>query len=210
MTTNQTYFDEYGELNTLGRMLYAEAIRFNRLDDLPDNIYNHVLQSPWASAEILDLYTLIEDEDYDVSSLHPSFDMSDKSISGDMDDIERILNQLKAEAIPNPTYEKAIKEQVFRSSGAAAASLKVKAPISEQLITENFIDFEWETSSNKDLILTLENSKGRLVKERLSAKTKKFRIDLLPKSKFPSGMYYWKLALRGGQLIIGKVYIFSS
>lgn len=210
MTTNQTYFDEYGELNILGRMLYAEAIRLNRLDDLPERIYNHVLQSPWASAEIIDLYTLIEDEDYDTTSLHPSFDMSDKSIGSDMDDIERILKQLKAEAVLNPTYEKAIKEQVFRSSAAAAASLKVKAPISEQLITEDFIDFEWETSSNKDLILTLENSTGRLVKERLSAKTKKFRIDLLPKSKFPSGMYYWKLALRGGQLIIGKVYIYNS
>lgn len=211
MTTNKTYFDEYGELNTLGRMLYAEAVHFKRLDDLPADIYNYVLQSPWTSAEIIDLYTLIEGEEYDIDSPHPFFDLSDNSIGTDLEDIERILEQLKAEASLNLTYEKAIKEQfAFRSSATAAVPLRVKMPIAEQLITESFIDFEWETSSNKDLIFTLENHQKRLVKERLPAGTTSLRVDLLPKDKFPSGLYYWKLALRGGKPIIGKIYVYSA
>ncbi|MEZ4884815.1 MAG: hypothetical protein R3E32_08835 [Chitinophagales bacterium] len=210
MTTNQLYFNKYGEINALGRMLYAEAIRLNRLDDLPTDLYEHVLQSPWASAEIIDLYTLIENEEYSESEPHPFFDLSNKTIGNDINDIDRILEQLKTEALLNLTYEKAIEEQfAFRSSAAAAVPLKVKTPIEEQLVMENFIDFEWETSSNNELILTLENHQRRLVKERLPAGTTSFRIDLLPKDKFPSGLYYWKLALRGGKPIIGKVYIYQ-
>ncbi len=211
MTTNQTYFDEYGELNTLGRMLYAEAIHLNRLDELPDDIYNHVLQSPWASAEIIDLYTLIAEEEYETNGPHPFFDLSDNSIGAGFDDIDRILAQLKAEAILNPTYEKAIEEQfAYRSSAAAFTPLKVRKPIADELILKDYIDFEWETSSNKDLIFTLENHQKRLIKERLSAGTTSLRVDLRPKDNFPSGLYYWKLALRGGKPIIGKIYIYNS
>lgn len=210
MTTNQTFFDEYGELNASGRMLYAEAIRLNRLDELPADIYNHVLQSPWASAEIIDLYMLLEKEDYPTESPHPFFDLSEISIGTDLANIDQILERLKAEAILNPTYEKVIQEQFAYRSSSAATLLKIVSPKEEQLITDSFIDFEWETNSDKNLILTLENHHRRLVKERLSAGTTSFKVQLTPKENFPSGLYYWKLALRGGKPVIGKIYIYNA
>ncbi len=209
MTTNQIYFDEYGELNTLGRMLYAEAVLLKRLEELPIEIYNHVQESPWASAEIIELYQLIEEEEYNENSPHPFFDFSDKTIGGNPLDIDQILAQLKSEAILNPIYEKAISELVLRNT-ATASALKVVKPISEQLITGNYIDFEWKTDSNKPLVFTFETSKNRLVKERLTAGTTKYRLELKPSEIFSSGLYYWKLATRGGKLFIGKLYIYRE
>lgn len=209
MTTNQIYFDEYGELNTLGRMLYAEAILLKKIEELPTEVYNHVQESPWASAEIIELYQLIEDEEYNETTPHPFFDFGDKTIGGNPLDIDQILAQLKSEATINPIYEKAIADLVLRNT-ATASALKAIKPISEQLITEDYIDFEWETMSNKPLVFTFETSKKRLIKERLTVGTTRYRLNLQPNEKFPSGLYYWKLAVRGGNPFIGKLYIYRE
>ncbi len=201
--------NEAGHLNASSVSLYVDAIKLNLIDRLPEEIYQHALECLSCSAEILQLESLLEGEDYSQMSDHPFFGKlhSQVLISDNMDSLDSILEQLKEEAATIPVYERLLEEQVTYRN-VYTPVIKVDSPGAEKLYT-NQVNFKFATESDKPVTLIVENHQERVLKTTLDPNDASYSLQFNPYDKFPSGLYYWKAALKGGKPILGKFYVYN-
>ena len=204
------YFDEENHLNQKAQALYIDAMKLNRLAEIPKEIYEHAQNCSYCTVELYELYEALEGVHYAELGKHPWLDegLSELHLSDKKEDLEAILQQFIADAVEIPTYEEMISE-TYRSQNIGD-TLVVHAPNPEQLCT-NSVTFLFNSNSRRSFVLTLENHQKRVYKAKLPHNTMEHTILFTPKEKFPSGLYYWKLALRGGNpMLMGKIYIYQK
>ena len=203
------FFNDDKHLTDISVSLYADAVKLGLINRLPKDIYDHVNSCLHCSDSVNHLLRFLEDEDYSHLTQHPFFGElnSTVSIPDNAADLDQILAQLKAEALPIPMYERLIDQQLtYRNLFVAV--INVKAPVKDQLCTKE-VNFELVTDSDQPITLIVENQKERVLKTTLEADTSSFKLSLDPTDKFPSGLYYWKAALKGGKAIVGKFYVYN-
>lgn len=202
-----TYYDNNGHLNDLGQMLYVDAIKIQKVGQLPREMPEHVFDCDYCNKNVRSLYDLVAELTYPIEK-HPTLEvneLSDLSL-GEIDgDLEAILTQLKAEAVLIPRFEKLMEEQVaYRNKDAIG--IQLQSPKPEQLCRTN-LAFIFATSENLPLTLTIQNHEKRIYRAKFAAGTTQIKINFQPKSDFPVGMYYWRLVLKGKKPLVGKIYI---
>lgn len=68
------YFNRHGHLTDEGLSLYAEALKLDRLDQLPIEVLAHVEQCPECESQVGVIYSLIAEMDMDELGPHPSLE----------------------------------------------------------------------------------------------------------------------------------------
>lgn len=207
---NSKYFDPEGHLNTVGRSVYADAMKLEKVEQLPLNLQEHVGQCSYCSSLIILLYDAIQDIAYEEASPHPLFKTLPKSkwtLGNRPQDIETILTQLRKEAIEIPSMERLIQRgEVFRGQNHSQPLLLT--PHLEQLCLHQ-IDFEFTQPIGVAADLSIRNHQKRVFKGQIPAHTTHFTVSFQPKVQFPNGLYYWKMVLKGGSPIAGKFYVYQ-
>ena len=208
------FFESSGHLSMAGRMLYAEAVEFQRVEDLPETIYQHVESCKDCSAHILLLTDLMEGEYVDMEEEqeeHPFFDgdLGAYSVSDNPLDIDALLSQIKSAAIEIPLYEKIIQQQLQKAHRGVTQSIRVLSPENEELCFHE-VTFTLQNPTPVALGLVVENHKGIVYKAQIAANTSQLHIQFIPIQQFPSGLYYWKLAGKGVKRLMGKFYIYQA
>lgn len=214
--TKDTFFDEAnGHLNMAGRMLYAEAMELNHLDNLPAAVYQHVQNCHECSTQIWMLNNLMEGELAEMEEAHPFFEveesdieLGDFSLSDNPMDIDSFLEQIKAEAIEVPLYEKMIEQQLAAAYRSSSKSIQLISPTHEQ-VCEKEVVFTFQKPTSSPLFLVLENHTGEVHDCKIPTNTTNYTVSLEPANQFPTGVYYWKLAGKGGKRMVGKFYIYQ-
>ncbi len=202
-------FTEAGHLNDNSVALYVDAVKLGLINRLPDSIYDHAQDCLSCTTAILQLQDLLSDEDYSEMTSHPYFgELHSKITISDSEDLlDGILNQLRDEAETIPVYERLLEEQVTYRN-VYVPLIQVSSPGSEKLYTSH-VDFQFATESDKQLTLIVENAQERVLKTTLDPQDANYQLRFDPFDKFPSGLYYWKAALKGGKPILGKFYVFN-
>ncbi|MGB0931622.1 MAG: hypothetical protein ACPGVB_12635 [Chitinophagales bacterium] len=206
------FFEADQHLNAAGRMLYTDSIQRDKIDLLPNDVYEHVSYCAECSAEILMLVELMEDESIDSNEVHPFFDNpnSDYFLSDDWADIDALLEQIKAEAVTIPLYEKRIEEQLtaqYRSSTSSA--IQVISPQNEYLY-QGEVTFTFAEKTSSDIILIIRNHHGQVHKAKIPANTLYQIVEFQPSNNFPSGVYYWQMMDKNRNRVVGKFYVYQS
>ncbi|MCB0586729.1 MAG: hypothetical protein KDD06_15580 [Phaeodactylibacter sp.] len=67
------YFTDKGHLTDEGLSLYAEALKLDQMDQVPEALREHLEQCPRCQEEAMALYALIAGQDYSELGPHPSF-----------------------------------------------------------------------------------------------------------------------------------------
>lgn len=209
---NSLYFDEENHLNQKAQALYIDAMQLNRLAEIPKEIYEHAQNCSYCTVELYELYEALEGVNYAKLGKHPWLDegLSELQLSDKSEDLESILQQLIADAITIPIYEEMLATTYRNSDTAGSETLEVTHPTSEQLCV-NSVQFRFYSNSDKGFTLILENHQKRVYKTRIGAGSNEHLVEFQPKEKFPSGLYYWKLAVKGGNpMVMGKIYIYQK
>lgn len=212
--TNKHHFFENEHLTEEAMMLYAEAIQLDKVDELPSIFYEHLSECEECDEDITTLAMFIREKDYAELEAHPYFDRQESHLrlSDNPMDLDKLLEEIKANATPVPRYEKMIEQSLtFRSTASAALQLKVLRPKQEELFL-NSIEFQFETSANLPILLQIENQNRRKVIPlvELAANERTYIISLGKLSPFETGLYYWKAAVKGMKPIMGKFYVYNS
>ncbi|MGB0929234.1 MAG: hypothetical protein ACPGVB_00565 [Chitinophagales bacterium] len=203
-----TYINEQGHLTELGQMLYADAMKIEKVGKLPEELPEHVLDCDYCNGSVRSLYSLIADLDYPIQQ-HPVLDIAEKSalsLSDSAENLDDLLQQLMTDAIEIPAYEKLMTSQAaYRNEDAIG--IQLIQPTENQLCKDS-IDFHFTASENRLLTLTIENHEKKVFRQKFEAGTTHIRVDFQPKFDFPSGLYYWKLVLKGKKPLVGKIYLY--
>jgi len=72
------FFESNTHLTEEGIALYVDALKLNRLDELPDDVREHVADCQACKRHVTGLYSLLADEDYRSVGRHPYFDRTKK------------------------------------------------------------------------------------------------------------------------------------
>lgn len=68
-----SYINDKGHLTDEALSLYAEALKFDQLEQLPEELRGHLESCPACQEQAMALYALIADEDYSGLGPHPAF-----------------------------------------------------------------------------------------------------------------------------------------
>ncbi|OJJ14282.1 hypothetical protein BKI52_43135 [marine bacterium AO1-C] len=79
MFKQSVFFDENHELNDTGILLYVDALRLKRENELPDILVEHVANSENDLKRIYEYYEFVKDDDISELTPHPFFDKSSQS-----------------------------------------------------------------------------------------------------------------------------------
>jgi len=79
MFKQSVFFDENHELNDTGVLLYVDALRLNKENELPDVLIEHVANSDNDLKRIYEYYEFVKDDDISELTPHPFFDKSYQS-----------------------------------------------------------------------------------------------------------------------------------
>jgi len=74
MFKQSVFFDENHELNDTGILLYVDALRLNKENELPDDLVEHVANSDNDLKRIYEYYEFVKDDDISELTPHPFFD----------------------------------------------------------------------------------------------------------------------------------------
>lgn len=74
MFKQSVFFDDNNELNDTGILLYVDALRLNRENELPAELVDHILNSPGDQKKIFEYYEFVKDDDIQELVPHPYFD----------------------------------------------------------------------------------------------------------------------------------------
>lgn len=74
MFKQSVFFDDNNELNDTGILLYVDALRLNRESELPEELVEHILNSPSDQKKIFEYYEFVKDDDIQELLPHPYFD----------------------------------------------------------------------------------------------------------------------------------------
>ncbi|MEM1319357.1 MAG: hypothetical protein AAGG75_03825 [Bacteroidota bacterium] len=68
------YFNKDGHLNDQGIALYVDALRKNRVEQLPDEVVDHIENCLLCHQKAIDLYAIMEASGYSEADRHPSLE----------------------------------------------------------------------------------------------------------------------------------------
>jgi len=74
MASAESFFDGDSHVTEEAAALYVDALKLNRTDQLPSVLLNHVADCMRCKAEVMGLFSVLEDQKYDRSEAHPYFD----------------------------------------------------------------------------------------------------------------------------------------
>ena len=200
------YFEEDGELNLVGMALYVDAMRLQRVDDLPAVFHDSILEHPDTYSEILRMYMTLQGEELGLESPHPFFDKKELSIPNSAEELDDflqniILKALKEEEILNSALERKVSLRL-----KSDATFKVLKPSSNALCISQIL-FEWEGKFTKKLRLFLQDSKGEFIGNfQIAPNEHTYTIDC---SGYESGAYYWSMTA-DRNTVMGKIYVSSG
>lgn len=78
MFKQSVFFNDNNELNDTGILLYVDALRLNRENDLPPKLIEHVADSVNDQKRIFEYYEFVKDDDVRELLPHPYFDKASK------------------------------------------------------------------------------------------------------------------------------------
>lgn len=78
MFKQSVFFNDNHELNDTGILLYVDALRLNRENDLPPELIGHVADSVNDQKRIFEYYEFVKDDDIKELLPHPYFDKASK------------------------------------------------------------------------------------------------------------------------------------
>ncbi|MGB1242913.1 MAG: hypothetical protein ACPG49_10350 [Chitinophagales bacterium] len=188
------YFDAEGGLTLEGVAIYAEAIKLNKVEKLPNSFQEYLLKNPMAAQEVLEIYELIADEELD--DKYFPFDkvaISDYKVPSTNEDLDVFLagilqKALAEESTPNARLER----RMLQTVKARGTKLKVLTPEENEICVDK-IHFSFNLPVGEETYITIFNEKDDEIAEyELDVETKSFNI-LLNEEEYPSGLYYWML-----------------
>ncbi|MGB1240967.1 MAG: hypothetical protein ACPG49_00490 [Chitinophagales bacterium] len=187
------YFDVEGNLTLEGVAIYAEAIKLEKVAELPDGFQDYILNVPNAAQEVLEIYELIADEELD-STYYPfdKVELSAYTVPQTNEDLDAFLAEilqeaLKEEVVPNKRLERRMLQTVKGES-----TLKVLTPKPNKLCIDK-LNFTFNTSIGQETYLTIFNQKDEEVIEyEMEEGIINFEV-MLGENNYPSGLYYWML-----------------
>jgi len=193
MKTINLYFDTEGNLTLEGVAIYAEAIKLDKVAELPDSFQDYILNVPNAAQEVLEIYELIADEELD-STYFPfgKMEMSSYKVPQTNEDLDAFLvkilqKALAEESTPNKRLERRMLQTV-----KAGNSLKVLTP-KENSVCIDKVHFTFNVSVGQETYLTIFNQEDEEVVEYdIEEGLITFEVGL-NENNYPSGLYYWML-----------------
>ncbi len=184
-------------LSEEGVMLYAEAMKIDRVFQLPGSFYKHITACESCRERVTRLYKLV--------SKLPFAAPAPDSFFGALD-IK--LQRIKQITRPIKKYERAL-TMIMRSEEEGAVNIKLASPIDEQLYMYS-ITFDFDEALAFNTRLAIINEEDETVfGEDLAINIESYTIDKKQLEMLPDGLYYWKLMYDGG-LKMGKFYWYKK
>ncbi len=87
------FFDKDGHLNEEGIMLYAEAMKLDRVDELPKEFHQAIEEHEATALRVMRLYQLIRAYKYDKLVPHPFLDGINEEETSSLDEDKEIINE---------------------------------------------------------------------------------------------------------------------
>lgn len=232
-TTSQeklNFWNEEQHLNDLGISFFVDALKLDRVKEIPDDIRSHVESCHRCKSEIWGLYELLKDQDYSGQGTHPFFGEGVADWAGADKELRELktgewkfIFRIAAIVLISSTLGLYLFIGKFGSNGSKPeiAENFTPSPNLEDLVGESYraystevlspengrnyngaIDFRWESDYEGPLVLKILNNKEKVVGEFVVLEN-----QLHFKENLPPGLYYWKLETEDELLYIGKFYV---
>lgn len=187
--TSNTFFTGTEQLSPQAIALYIDAMRLDRVDDLPTQLYEYTQQHPAILKHIIGLYATFKEQN--MAHPHPFFDIYLPN--------QRLLFKQSKACQPLEYYHE---EPTFKSNSATNTINKTN----EEEFVRTEKQFNWSYSFPQDLSLVVVDNEED---EKLAHIVPNGFILELPENRFPNGLYYYKLIDEEGDLVeIGSFYVF--
>lgn len=209
MTLHSKIFDAKGNLTLEGRIIYAHAMHLSKVDDLPEELLDHVWENDDSRSAIAELYELLDIETVKKNP-HTYF----KKVSTDIGFLkidwsnldaamQDILQQALAEqATPNRKMER----KMAMSFKTSATKIEVLQPKKDAVCIQR-INFVFSFKTPQPYWLHFKNAQGQSKGEfEIPKGSNQFQISIEDKIQFPTGLYYWTL-LANGTPMTNRLYI---
>lgn len=228
--TKFIFFNNRHHLNDQGISLFVDALKLNRVKQVPDDIRAHVETCHRCRMEIMGLYGVVREQDYSDQGIHPflgegaaDFTAAEKKSTGLKAGEWKFIFRIAAVII----IFIALGLYVFWGKLSPGRSNKIIAenftpsPNLENLVNESYraysvevlspengrnysraINFRWESDYVGPFFLKILNNRENIVRE-FTVRENQFHF----KEKLPRGLYYWKLETEEELLYIGKFYV---
>lgn len=178
-----------GKITTEGIFAYAEAMKFNQVDDIEQSFYEFVQNDEQILRDIFKVYLQIRD-------IVPL-------------EIEReFRNYLEEKYVPKEESELIL-------LGGLLHKKQVLSPL-DSAICINFISFEFDSpfkfKPHQDIKITLNNKRHgvqRTFYKAIHQSSPSFRIPI-PPDKYPSGKYEWEVIFSDHEKVKGTIYITTN
>ena len=198
MNTSEKYFDGEGRLTLEGVAIYAEAIKLNKVEKLPDSFQEYILKVPTAAQEVLEIYELIAEEELE-GSYFP-FDkvaLSKYTVPKNNEDLDAFLADiLRTVLVEESTPNARLERRMLQTVKAEGTRMQVLTP-KENEVGIDKIQFSFNKSIGEESYLTIFSQKDEEVAEyELEERIVSFEV-ILDENLYPSGLYYWMLDCDG-------------
>ncbi|MEZ4887414.1 MAG: hypothetical protein R3E32_21965 [Chitinophagales bacterium] len=201
-TITQPYFDTDGHFTLETRSLYADAMRLDRIEDLPSELVEHLHDCLQCSIETIGLYQLTTN--HPTNEKHPFFDLG-QSVPTSNEELDDLLEGILRSALKEISTHNASMEEQLELSFKSDSILDMVLPKKDAVCIDK-IQFELNQTSSQRIPLNIRDAEGNIV----------YRFKMLPnvlkheisidKQGFATGLYYWT-ALLSGVRKTGRLYV---
>ncbi len=201
-TLTPTYFDTDGHFNLEARSLYADAMRLDRIEELPQELVEHLHACLQCSMETIELFQLTHRHHTDEK--HPFFDLG-RAVPTSNEELDDMLEDILRSALKEMTVQNTKMEAQLSLSFKSDSNLDMIAPKKDAVCIDT-IRFELNQSSKQRIPLNIRDVSGKIV-YRFKMPPNILKHDVtIEKQKLPTGLYYWT-ALLNGVRRTGRIYI---
>lgn len=202
-TTIQQYFDTDGHFNLEARSLYADAMRLDRIEDIPSEMVTHLHNCLQCSLETIDLYKMTTH--HLTNEKHPFFDLG-QAVPTSNEELDDMLTDILRSALRESTSLHPKMEAQLDLSFKSDSNLDMIAPKQDAVCIDK-IQFELNRTSSQRIPLNIRAAvSGSIVyRFKLPPNTLKHEVSI-DKQNFSTGLYYWT-ALLSGVRRTGRLYI---
>lgn len=201
-TITQSYFDTDGHFTLETRSLYADAMRLDRIEELPNELVNHLQNCLQCSLETIDLYQLTQRQHTDEK--HPFFDLG-QSVPTSNEELDDMLEGILRSALSEFSTQNEKLEAQLELSFKSDSTLDMVLPKKDAVCIDK-IQFELNETSRQRIPLNIRDASGKIVyRFKMLSNTLKHTVSI-EKQGLPTGLYYWT-ALLSGVRKTGRIYI---
>ena len=204
-----SYFSEDNALNLKGIALYVDAMKLDKVDELPPVFHEAILEFPETYAKIVRIYKALADEVIEESGFFSNMERESEAllkVPESAEELDEFLSNIIRDVIKEQTRVNEGLERKIAAALKSQSDLLVVKPLSEQLCIKQ-VCFEWRNNSGRNVQLFIQDEKGVFIDHfRIPAQNKSFEVAC---SEYETGLYYWTLSTSETSLI-GKVYVVSE